>query len=126
MCWSSGSERLQAVGVAQCHTQALGLYLDVEFLESYPWRSFQAAFLPVRDAAQAVFLHLFCAQLDLKKAFDKAKHPAISDALLAKGMPVHHVAILNYLWSQSPMLFKLSHVRAARDVKTDCIYHVRG
>ena len=76
-----------------------------------PWRSFQAAFLPGRDAAQAVFLvqrccelskkwgrPLFVAQLDLKKAFDKAKHSAISDALLSKGVSPHHVAILNSLW----------------------------
>ena len=62
------------------------------------WRSCQAAFLPGRDASQAVFLvqrccellrewcrPLFCAQLDLRKAFDKAKHSAISNALLAKG-----------------------------------------
>ena len=60
---------------------------------------------------------LFVAQLDLKKAFDKAKHSAISDALLSKGVSLHHVAILNSLWSQSSMLFKLGHLRAARAVK---------
>ena len=90
-----------------------------------PWRSCQAAFLPGRDAAQAVCCELskewgrplFVAQLDLKKAFDKAKHSAISDALLSKGVSPHHVAILNSLWSQSSMLFKLGHLRAARAVK---------
>ena len=51
-----------------------------------PWRSFQAAFLPGRDTVQVFFLvqrcceafkewrrPLFCAQLDLKKAFDKSQ-----------------------------------------------------
>ena len=41
----------------------------------------------------------------------------ISNALSATGLPVHHVSILNSLWSQRSMLFKLSHLRAARDVK---------
>ena len=31
-----------------------------------------------------------------------------------------HVAILDSLWSQSSMLFKLSHMSAARDVKAHC------
>ena len=64
-----------------------------------------------------------CAQLDLKNSFAKAEHSAISDAMLAKGVPVHHVAILNSLWSQSSMLFKLSHLRAARDVKAHREFH---
>ena len=97
--------------------------------QELPWRSFQAAFLPGRDAAQAVFqvqrccemsnsgVIFFSAQLDLKKEFHKARHSAISDALLAKGVPVHRVAILNSLWSQRSMLFMLAHLRAARDVK---------
>ena len=45
---------------------------------------------------------LFVAQLDLKKAFDKAKHSAISDALLSKGVSPHHVAILNSLGHRVP------------------------
>ena len=104
----------------------LGYVWMLSLPRELPWRSFQAAFLPGVTPLRRFFWCNAVASYQKssllpnwtsKKAFDKAKHSAISDALLSKGVSPHHVAILNSLWSQSSMLFKLAHLRAARDVK---------
>ena len=105
----------------------LGYMWMLSFPPHLPGRSFQAAFLLGRNAAQAVFLIqrcceiseewnllVCCAQLDLKKVFDKAKHSTSSEPPFSKGVPVHHVAILDALWTQRSMTLKLSHIGAAR------------
>ena len=113
-----------------CCVRKLIGYIWIETLPAdLRWHTFQTAFLKGRDASQAVFtiqrcselarewsIPLFCAQLDLKKAFDKAKHSSISRALQMKGVSQQHIAIMNAWWQQSSAHIGLGNLKASRPV----------
>ena len=92
VCWVSWPEGLQAVGVAQCHTQTLGQRLDDDFASRASLAIFPGGFLPGCDAAQTVSSS--CNVLSWTSERPSTRPSTLpSDALVAKGVPTHRVAI---------------------------------
>ena len=102
-------------------------YLFLYFAPSPSWQTFQCGFVSGRDAAQAVFCvkrlgevakvwkqHLYIAQLDMSKAFDKVYHSAILTALDKIHAGSQLKAFIANMLRQSSVSVNLGNVRTEK------------
>ena len=102
-------------------------YLFLHFVPSPSWHTLQCGFVSGRDAAQAVFCvkrlgevarewkrHMYIAQLDMSKAFDKVYHSAILAALDRIQASSQLKAFAANMLKQSSVCLSLGNVRTEK------------
>ena len=122
---ASSLDKFRAIACLPAARKLLG-YLWLQMLPTMRYESLQCGFVPKSHAANGVYLlkraaelsrewklPFYLVQLDLKKAFDKVLHTAVTKALRLQGASLQCVAVICAILRQSKASVSLGHVQAA-------------
>ena len=96
-----------------CHFRKLLGHIWRDALPPLQWMARHAGFARGRQWASPDYV----GQVALRQAFDKLKHSAVLDALLAKQVPTQLIAVLVAWWSQSEVSVRLQNVSSHRQIR---------